>query len=138
MKLHAQWQSQKWNRQEVQTDSALSHIDPDQYATLRVTFGKHINALVAKYITQSFVLMDRLKLSVESANFELIRRYANTLKGSSTSVAAMALAQLCSQLEQNAKSNIMEGASELAYKIHREYIKVVAELDQITNQTPPN
>ncbi len=138
MKPLAQWRSQNWNGQAAQTDSALSHIDPDQYATLKVTFGKHMNALVAKYITQSFVLMDRLKLSVEIGNFELIRRYANTLKGSSTTVAAMGLVQLCSHLEQNAKRNIIEGASELVHNIHREYIKVVAELDQITNHTPSN
>ena len=91
-------------------------IDPRVLARLKQNMG-NINPVIRVFVDSLPQRLASLEESVNGADFELARRTAHTLKGSSSQFGAVYLASLCLQIENMAKNKIGDGIAPLLAKI---------------------
>lgn len=76
------------------------HLDEQQLAELRDLMGPDFDGLLRAYLRDSRDRLLHLDLAIADRNWDIARRQAHSLKGSSSNLGAIALAQHCQQLEQ--------------------------------------
>ena len=76
------------------------HLDEQQLAELRELMGPDFDGLLRAYLRDSRDRLLHLDLAIADQNWDIARRQAHSLKGSSSNLGALALAQHCQQLEQ--------------------------------------
>jgi two-component system sensor histidine kinase/response regulator len=75
-----------------------------------------------------------LRQAIASADTNILRRTAHSLKSSSANVGAEALAKLCRELEQLGRTESTEGAARLLLEAEREFQAVRRSLSAILDQ----
>jgi HPt (histidine-containing phosphotransfer) domain-containing protein len=91
--------------------------DPAVVADLVDTFRREACALVAG-----------LKTARQSGDAQEVRRVADTLKSNARTFGAAGLANLCQELENTAKRQVMSEAAGLVANIEDEYARVASAL----------
>jgi HPt (histidine-containing phosphotransfer) domain-containing protein len=100
-------------------------LDPAALAGLREIGGDaFVEELVDTFLTDAPTLLEALR----TQDAKEVRRAAHTLKSNGATFGAGALADLCGQLEQQAKEGDLAGAPELAGRIEAEYELVAQAL----------
>jgi CheY-like chemotaxis protein/HPt (histidine-containing phosphotransfer) domain-containing protein len=107
---------------DVLDDSALEHLD---VATGDPAF---VADLVDTFLREAPVLVAGLKTARQSGDAEEVRRAAHTLKSNARTFGAAGLANLCQELENTAKRQVMSEAAGLVTNIEDEYGRVASAL----------
>ncbi|WP_413700481.1 response regulator [Psychromonas sp. KJ10-10] len=112
------------NHESIEAEAMV--VDPSVLAKIASLKPDQPDVLVSK-VTQLFLntLEETLKdLLVPNQEVENIRKLAHTLKSSSANVGAHHLAELCKQLEQSVRKELLTSLPELINKIELESDKV--------------
>ena len=73
-----------------------------------------------------------LRAAADAGDASGLRRAAHAIKGSSLSVGAITLADLCQQVELLAESGVRDAVTGLVAQIEQEYERVKSELGRYT------
>ena len=73
-------------------------------------------------------MLNELDQALANNDSGTVRRLAHSLKSNGADFGAVALSNLCAQLEEKARSGNLDGASELAEDITNEYRSVSPQL----------
>jgi len=92
--------------------------DPDIVAEVGGLFLEHSPQKIAAILQ-----------AVENGDAKGLQTAAHSLKSSSAYVGAMRLSELSRELEMMGRSQVMDGAEEMAERLNREYKQVMMELD---------
>ncbi len=121
-----------YNRQQrAESGPGPSHpsgIDPVQMASLRelTSGGEQLRELVEIFVDNSHRVFDEIRRAVERQDLDTLIRQAHSLKGSSGALGGARLAQLCTQLEDDAETaSVVEP---LLSEIEAELAQVHADL----------
>jgi HPt (histidine-containing phosphotransfer) domain-containing protein len=87
--------------------------------------------LIESFFNDAVELQARARDALAQNKAEELRRAAHTLKSNSKKFGATTLAELCQELENQAKSGILENAEELLRQIETEYPKVQVALETL-------
>lgn len=112
------------------------HLDSDNLAMLKTVIGAEVVTLLNVYLDTAPDNLTKLLDAIEQQNFSEIELQSHTLKGSAANVGAPDLAELCSQLYNDAKTQTVTTMTAQAEAIKAE-AQIVADLMQnyITNFT---
>ena len=94
-------------------------IDARVLAKLRQNMG-NIDPVIRVFIDSLPQRLHQLEEAAGRVDFELVRRLAHTLKGSSSQFGAVCLAGLCQRVENMAKNNKLEEVGPLLAEIRKE------------------
>lgn len=112
------------------------HLDSDNLAMLKTVIGAEVVTLLNVYLDTAPDNLTKLLDAIEQRNFREIELQSHTLKGSAANVGAPDLAELCSRLNNDAKTQTITTMAAQAEAIKAE-ANIVADLMQnyITNFT---
>ena len=102
-----------------ETPASSLKIDPRVLDRLKQNMG-NINPVIRVFVDSLPQRFHQLEEAARVVDFELVRRMAHTLKGSSSQFGAVCLAGLCQQVENMARNNKLEGVGPLLEGIRRE------------------
>ena len=111
------------------------HIDDAAFGqTLEMVGGDmgFLNELVAAYRNDGVSRLTDMRTALAAANAEDLRRAAHTLKGSSASLGANALAEACREVELAAREGRLEGLAAKVDAIAAQFDEVVSALEART------
>ena len=111
-------------------ESARS-VDPRALARLlEITGGdpEFVDELIQTYLDDAVVLLEAMREAADSGSPEELVRPAHSLKSNSASVGAERLAELCRQLEADARSGTVERGPERVAATLAEFELVRTEL----------
>ena len=113
-------------------------LDQTALKQVKDTLGKQAETMFQKLLQDFFddgvrLLVDARR-ALDEKNFPDLRRAAHTLKSTSATFGAMALSAVSRELEQLARQETLEGASELIEQAEREYKQAKAELEHISGE----
>ncbi len=86
--------------------------------------------LIECYLTETPRLVQNISTAMATEDTQTLWKTAHQLKSSSASVGAMTLAQLCRQLEAQARSNKFQSSLEAISQLHQEYEQVKTALQK--------
>jgi HPt (histidine-containing phosphotransfer) domain-containing protein len=102
---------------------------------LQGLLGKQVSTmlpvLIDSFFKDAVELQASAREALEQNRAEELRLAAHSFKSNSKKFGATTLAELCQDLENQAKSGILEGAEELLRQIETEYLKVRAALEML-------
>jgi HPt (histidine-containing phosphotransfer) domain-containing protein len=87
-----------------------------------------VDELVDTYLEDGASQVDAIRAAAEAHNADAIVRPAHTLKSSSATVGALALADLCRQLEADGRAGAVPDAAERAQAIAEAFDAALAAL----------
>lgn len=105
-----------------------SHFDTEALSMLEEIMEDEFPELIQVFIADSDPRIKALEQALEQNNCKELREIAHSFKGASGNISALPLADLCFQLEEKARNDILEGVSELIIRINDEYKTVRAIL----------
>lgn len=88
-----------------------------------------VTAMAGLFFRDTVARLGSLRRAIDSADAVGIERGAQSLKGSSSSVGAIAMAQMCGELEEEGRVGDMEGASKTLARIEEEFDRARAVLE---------
>ena len=94
-----------------------------------------LDEVVGSYLEDSPQLIQTMQNASLTGDTTTWYRAAHTLKSSSATLGAIALSELCKQLETTCQNHQLSEASLLTVQIEREYERVLAELQQLVSLT---
>lgn len=97
------------------------HLDPDVLSALREVMEDDFSTLIDTFLADSEERLQQLTVAVDAAR---ILETAHSFKGSSSNMGAIRLAELCHDLEQQAKEQNPSGIKTLISEITREFALV--------------
>jgi len=106
-------------------------IDRATLATLLATTGNDsafLADLIDTYLVDAAALVAAMQHAVAAANAGELRRAAHSLKSSSASLGASALATLCADVEELARAGGLTGAAERVEHMQAAFADVEREL----------
>lgn len=106
--------------------SEQSHVDIATLDMLQDVLEGGFAGLLETFIQDSSSKIESLKLACKQADIDTVRRSAHSLKGSSSNLGAMPLADLSLEVERKAREDSLDGVDELIDRIEREYQAVFA------------
>jgi len=115
------------------TNGAL--LDSAALQRLQLALGQQAATLLPNLFKSFAENAGRLRAATQEISPEIradsLRRAAHTLKSNSNLFGALALAELCRNLEHHAKEGTLEGAEELVAQIETEFAHVQAALETV-------
>ncbi len=105
-------------------------IDLDVLNELKEIMGDDFEELITIFISDGQTQIESLKLSIQAANLEDIKRIAHTLKGSSANLGLNDLSDSCKVLEYTLKEGSLENADKLLENIITHYNAAKKTLDE--------
>jgi two-component system sensor histidine kinase/response regulator len=111
-------------------------LDRAALANLRDVVGGDnsvLAELVSTFLEEAPLLLGRLHEGVAGGSAAMIRLNAHSLKGNAADFGALALAELCLQMEKLGRSGEVHGAHALLTAIEAEYRHVEAALGRLLN-----
>lgn len=87
-----------------------------------------VDELIQTYLEDAVAQLEAMRAAADAMSAEALIRPAHSLKGNSASVGAERLAELCRQLEANARSGTVAHAAEQVAATATEFDRVRAEL----------
>ncbi|MGQ9425920.1 Hpt domain-containing protein [Gilvimarinus sp. F26214L] len=97
------------------------HLDPATLAMLQEILGDSFKGLLETFIKDADDRISGLKAGLAEADADAVRSSAHSLKGSSSNLGAHPLAELCLQMEQNAREGHLVGLDEILSAIEAEF-----------------
>ncbi|MFP4123667.1 PAS domain S-box protein [Coleofasciculus sp.] len=114
------------------TAQVESVLDPQVLQTFHEMMGESatqmLSQLIDIYLEDTPAMLETLKISLQENNLVSLQRTAHTLKSSSAALGAIKFSQLCQDLENLSKSQLMTGVYELVAQIESEYQRVKQEV----------
>ena len=111
----------------------VDEIDPSALDALRELENEGGPGLVASmaglFFRDTVARLGSLRRALASADAAGIEKGAQSLKGSSASVGAMAMSLMCGELEEEGRVGNIEGASEILARIEEEFDRTRATLE---------
>ncbi|MBI5589789.1 MAG: Hpt domain-containing protein [Deltaproteobacteria bacterium] len=92
-----------------------------------------VKKVVAHFLKDSPVRIANIDRGMQENHPETIFLAAHSLKSASTTVGAMILADMCKELELNARRGLISDVQDQLARIESEYRKVVAALESYIN-----
>ncbi|MDZ8183862.1 MAG: PAS domain S-box protein [Nostoc sp. ChiSLP02] len=86
--------------------------------------------LIECYLAETPRLVENISTAIVTEDIQTLWKAAHQLKSSSACVGAIALAQLCKQLEAQGRSNNFQGSLEIISQLHQEYEYVKTALQK--------
>ncbi len=99
----------------------MKHLDYDVLSGLQYIMEDQYPLLLDTFLDDSQKLLSRLH---EARTAQALGEAAHTLKGSSSNMGALELADLCRQLEERAQQIPLSGLEELVDRIEQEFMTV--------------
>jgi two-component system, sensor histidine kinase and response regulator len=84
--------------------------------------------LIDTYLLDAAALLRAMQHAIEVDNAEELRRSAHSLKSSSASLGASGLADVCAEVEQQARAGVPSDAAERVLEMQAAYTTVEREL----------
>ena len=106
-------------------------LDPKALENLREMVGGDVEFMIElmnTFLEDAPRMLVDMRQSLESADAEILHRAAHSLKSNSAEFGAMALADLCRELEALSKGGSVEGMDELVTRIEAEFVRVKVAL----------
>ena len=91
-----------------------------------------IGGMIDSYLRTTPARLATLTKAATAGDTQTLAWTAHSLKGSSGIFGALRLAKMCEQLETQSKSNTIEGAQALIARLHEEYERVAAALNELS------
>lgn len=79
--------------------------------------------LIDMFIGETPVKLDNLRNELQKKDFELVKRIAHNLKGSSGSLGANPMMKICGEIEQRCKNKALEGIEVLLVQLEMEFMR---------------
>jgi len=112
-----------------QTESALdSQVLQTFHEMMGESATEMLHQLIDIYLEDTPTMLETLKIALQENNLVSLQRTAHTLKSSSAALGAIKLSQLCQDLENVSKSQMMTSVYELVAQIESEYQRVKQEV----------
>lgn len=99
----------------VYTVSTSPTFDPSVFETLRASVGgdaTFLAELVGDYLEDGQTLLDTMQAAADNGDAALLERSAHSLKSTSQTVGALALADVCATIEQHAHDEELQRAAQ--------------------------
>jgi HPt (histidine-containing phosphotransfer) domain-containing protein len=112
-------------------------LDPAAIDSMREMVGgddEFLADLIDTFLKDAPQMLADIRQALETGDAETLRRIAHSLKSNSDSFGAMALGELCRELERMGKANALEGADELITRSDAEYTQVMAALETVRRE----
>lgn len=106
-------------------------LDMTMLEDLKLIMEDEFPTLVETYMNDSAKRLERLRQAILSDDNSTVRSEAHSFKGSSSNISALALADLCLQLEQCGSDNQLSLAPNLLEAIEFEYARVETQLQSL-------
>jgi len=110
--------------------SAQNRIDRVMMNQLKELLDDRFNELLERFVEDSSKRLGLLKDAVPSRNYKVIHSEAHGLKGSCRNLGANPLGDLCSQLEDQGKSESDKGLESLFAAVEQEFAGVLDALQE--------
>lgn len=110
------------------------HLDTNALSELKEIMEDEFSTLIDTYLNDSLWRIDLLKKASVQVDFDDISKTAHSFKGSSINIGAIYLAELCRQLEDDAKLGNLSHINELLDKINKEFEQVKSDIAQFIAQ----
>jgi HPt (histidine-containing phosphotransfer) domain-containing protein len=111
-------------------------LDDEALGNLRDLGGdEFLGEVIDAFLADAPELVAALRRSLDGANTEELRRAAHTLKSNGATLGAEQFAELCRTLEQRAKADELDGASELVERIEQEYRPLEEALSTLRSES---
>src|SRR5438093_12532107 len=113
-------------------------IDRDALDDLIETTGNDrafLAELIDTYVNDAVELLATMQQAVRDGNADEVRRAAHSLKSNSASLGARALAGLCLDVEQLARTGVLHGCSDQVERMRAEFGEVERELRSLWPET---
>jgi HPt (histidine-containing phosphotransfer) domain-containing protein len=108
-----------------QVKDPAGELDLGALEQLQKTLGKRsremLPMLMETYFQDAAQLLETAQVAINEGKNDDLRRAAHTLKSNSASFGAMQLSRLCQELENQAKSGLLENAPGQMSKIREQY-----------------
>ncbi|MCR4408183.1 MAG: Hpt domain-containing protein, partial [Anaerolineae bacterium] len=111
--------------------STTAAIDPVELGRFREIMGEAGTELITLFLEETHDLLAKLREAVVQGDAERLRRVAHTLKGSSATLGAMTLSDLCKELEIMGRQGVLEGAADKVAQVEAEYERVKLALEAV-------
>jgi PAS domain S-box-containing protein len=137
-------------RSEEEANQTSSILDPEALASIQRMLGEDaldvLSELIDCYLTEAPKLLQTMSDEIFSsypqggaqADPTVLRRAAHTLKSSSASLGAVALAQSCEEMEAIGKGNTSIGSIDKLLQLKAEYEQVKTALESIQQKNRRN
>ena len=107
------------------------HLDHTAIATLKEVMEDDFQLLIDTFVNDSKERLQVLAAALAAGDAEEVRRSAHGLKGSSSNVGALRLAEICFQLEEAGRENRLDGMAEMLADAEAEYQIVHEQLEAL-------
>ncbi|MGX5174546.1 Hpt domain-containing protein [Aliikangiella sp. IMCC44653] len=113
----------------------MQQLDETIVADLADLMGEDLNTLFEAYLEDNEIKIKQLVSVCKQNDYDLIRRTAHSIKGSSRNVGALKFAIICESIENAALMEELESCLSFLDKLHLEYQQLKAEINKkILNQ----
>lgn len=99
----------------------VDHLDRCVLATLQEVMESEYPVLLDTFLADSEERLRLLQTACQSGDAESLRQAAHSFKGSCSNMGAAILAELCRKLEESARLDRLDDASELIERVEREF-----------------
>jgi signal transduction histidine kinase/DNA-binding response OmpR family regulator len=118
-----------------QADDPISHQALDNIRALSSERGSAlVRKVVSAYVDDAPLQLNTLRLAIAGQDPAELRRVAHSLKSASANVGALALAQMCKQMEHLGRAEQIDGASGILTDIEQEFHAVRRSLHVILDK----
>lgn len=101
-----------------------SSVDMKALEELREIMGEDFNQLISVFISDSLKRLSDLDTAIKNNDAAEVRAVAHSFKGSALNLSAVALTELCKELETMGREQQLAGAAALLVKIEDEFAQV--------------
>jgi histidine phosphotransfer protein HptB len=108
----------------------VQQLDETIVSDLIDLMGDDLNTLFEAYLEDSEAKIKQLASVCEQQNFDLIRRTAHSIKGSSRNVGALKFAIVCESIENAALMEELQSCLDFLSTMPEEYKQLKAEINQ--------
>ena len=117
-------------REEMVVPAALDRAALDELAEMTGGDPEFLGELIDTFCVDGANLLATLGTSASSGDAVALRRAAHTLKSNARTFGAIALGEVCREIEERAARGVLEGVDGLVERARGEYPAVVAALER--------
>jgi len=108
---------------DLEVPAALDEVQISLLRSLDGGAGELLCEIVEQFITQTIDGRELVAKSLGACDSETVARVTHTLKGASANVGAAALSEVCAGLETQARTGLLDGASDLMEQFDVEFAR---------------
>ena len=109
----------------------LEHVSLEALQELKDIMEDEFSLLVETFISDSIIRIENISTALENADAENLRTAAHSFKGSSSNIYAIALTDMCKELEAMGLEGQIDGAPMVFEKVKEEFGTVKSVLENI-------